>query len=282
MEVSLDEVLGHLQEIGWSKEALEERQKKFEGRYEKIGHPTEYNGEITENGRKYLEGLRESIKNPTDISFNKKAQPKIDYKDAKIVFWQIMSEKLRRDGRPFSTEGNVKEVIPQLIRYFIGDKNGDLPINKGIYLWGDTGSGKTFLFESLQEMVKRLGLSHQSFKIHNTTSIVEQVLMDGNLNSSLYVSSSCVFDDFGIEEPIVRVYNNEIKPMTTIVNRAYEGFKNSQQMTHFTSMLPLEGLLDKESKGIKQIDRRVFERIKEMTTSVKLSGKSKRNISKTC
>jgi DNA replication protein DnaC len=281
MEESLEEVLGHFQEIGWSKEALEERQKKFEGRYEKIGHPTEYNGEITEKGREHILRVKKSMTQPTTISL-REMQPKIDYEVAREVFWEIMSEKLRRDGRPFSTEGNVKEVIPQLIRYFIGDKNGDLPINKGIYLWGDTGSGKTFLFESLQEMVKRLGLRHQSFKIHNTTSIVEQVLIDGNLNSSLYVSSSCVFDDFGIEEPIVRVYNNEIKPMTTIVNRAYESFKNSQQMTHFTSMLPLEGLLDKESKGIKQIDRRVFERIKEMTTSVKLSGKSKRNISKTC
>ena len=164
MEVSLNEVLGHFQEIGWSKEALEERQKKFEGRYEKIGHPTEYNGEITEKGREHILRVKKSMTQPMTNSLNE-IQPKIDYKVAREVFWEIMSEKLRRDGRPFSTEGNVKEVIPQLIRYFIGDKNGYLPINKGIYLWGDTGSGKTFLFESLQEMVKRLGLSHQSFKM---------------------------------------------------------------------------------------------------------------------
>lgn len=279
MEKSLHEALEYYKEVGWSEKLLQERQQKFEWRHDKTGHRTEYKTEPTENGLQYIVRFKESMAQSTSVQVQK-GQSKIKYADAKKVCWQIMTEKFNRDGTTFSDEGNVIEVIPQLIRYFIGDKNSDLQLNKGIYLWGDTGSGKTFLIETMQEMVKRLGLHRQLFKIYNTQNIAENALVIGNLDSSIYVSNSACFDDFGMEEPIVRVYNNEIKPMTMIVNRAYEKFKNSHQMTHFTSMLPPTVLLDKDTKGIKQIDRRVYERILEMTTVVKLSGKSKRNISR--
>jgi transposase len=75
------------------------------------------------------------------------------------------------------------------------------------------------------------------------------------------------------------VFGVDKKPLMQIVPHAYTKYKNSQQMTHFSGMLPPVALLKKESKGINQIDRRVYERICEMTTLVKLSGKSKRGIS---
>lgn len=279
MEKSLNELLSHYKDIGWSYETLIEKQKNFERRHDKSENGTEYKNEPTEKGLQYIKKVRELIAQPT-LKQSNILQPKVDFEVAKMVCWQIIREKLNRDGTRFSDEGSVKEVIPQLIRYFIGDANGEFSINKGIYLWGDTGSGKTFLMETMQEMVQRLGLHHQSFKIHNTHNIVEQVMLTSNLDTSFYVSSSTAFDDFGTEEPIVRVFTNVIKPMTWIIPRAYDKFKNSQQMTHFTSALPPYELLKKESTGINQLERRVYERILEMTTSVKLTGKSKRNISR--
>jgi hypothetical protein len=278
MEKTLNEVLEHLREVGWTEDSLTERQKKFEHRHEKTGQITEYNRVITPKGREHLARVRNSITQPTVNSLAEKP-PKIKYEVARIVFWQIMNEKLKREGKQFSGEGSVREVIPQLIRYFIGDSSGELPLNKGIYLWGDTGSGKTFLFEILQEMLKQLGLQRQSFKIFNTCDIVEKVTLATDFDASFYVSNTAVFDDFGIEDPIVKVFGVDKKPLMQIVPHAYTKYKNSQQMTHFSGMLPPVALLKKESKGINQIDRRVYERICEMTTLVKLSGKSKRGIS---
>ena len=194
MANSLGEALAYYQEIGVTPDRLVEQRKRFEMRHHNAGYVTE----PTEKGIKYIEKQREFVRNSmaTPLSIE---SPKVTFEAARKLCWEIMSEKLAVDERVFSKEGNVVEVIPQLIHYFIGDKDCIYPLNKGIYLWGDTGIGKTFLMEIMQEMVKRLGLSQQVFKIYNTQNIAESVLANEKFEPMNYANGSAVFDDFGQE-----------------------------------------------------------------------------------
>ena len=201
---------------------------------------------------------------------------KADYEEAKKTAWNIIVEKVGGKPSNFSKEGNITEVIPQLIRYFIGDSKSVYPLNKGIYLWGDTGSGKTFLMETMQRLLHELGLHHRFFQIQNTPQFTEQILFTGVFEPDKYLKQAVVFDDFGQEEPRLRLFSNEIKPMHSIINRAYDNYKKNGQLVHFTSMLPTKYLHETTDSSIPHIDRRTYERICEMTTPVKLTGKSKR------
>ena len=276
MNDSLQAILASYQANGVTLDMLRAQQQRKDQQHSSLDYPHS----ITSWGLNYLEKLKKPLSKSTTGPLSIE-QSKIGFEVAKRVCWQIILEKLGGDAANFSTEGNVTEVLPQLIRYFIGDSQSIYPTHKGIYLWGDTGVGKTFIMETLQEMVKRLGLNQQAFKIHNTQTIAENVLVNEKFDPSVYVSNSAVFDDFGQEEPLVKLYNNDIKPMAMIVNRVYDNFKQQQGVTHFTSMLPPQLLLEKTTKGMPQIDRRAYERICEMTTIVKLKGKSKRNIPQT-
>ena len=129
MANSLGEALAYYQEIGVTPDRLVEQRKRFEMRHHNAGYVTE----PTEKGIKYIEKQRELARNSTASPLSIESS-KVTFEAARKVCWAIMSEKLALDGRAFSKEGNVVEVIPQLIRYFIGDKECVYPLNKGIYL----------------------------------------------------------------------------------------------------------------------------------------------------
>jgi hypothetical protein len=203
-------------------------------------------------------------------------QKQVNYEDARSIVWQIMKDKLGGKSSNFSIEGNIKEVIPALIRYFIGDSTSVYPLDKGIYLWGDTGSGKTFLIETMQEMVKELGLHSKSFQIYNTPQLTEGILLTGIFEPEKYLKKQSIFEDFGQESSNLKIFSNEIRPMHSIISRAYDNYKKDGQLIHFTSMLPPELLHDVTSGALQHIDRRTYERVREITTPVKLTGKSKR------
>jgi hypothetical protein len=229
--------------------------------------------ETTERVKLYFEKLR--TPRPMPQRAIEVFRP-IDYDEAKDITWDIIVKKLGGNASDFSKEGNVTEVIPKLIHYFIKDPASVYPLSKGIYLWGDTGSGKTFLMETMQSLVQILGLRTQYFDIYNVLLFNEQVLNEGKFNSEQYLKRSAVFDDFGQEEPYLRVFNNDIRPMHHIINRAYDNYKRNGQLIHFTSMLPPNLLHETTENSLPHIDRRTYERICDMTTCVKLTGKSKR------
>ena len=268
---SIGEILLKYEQKGMTPERLKERSERYNMRYNPAQRSTDT--EYAEKMKEYFAKVTSPKLLQNDIP---SARKKVNYEEAKSVVWQIMVDKLGGKPSNFSREGNITEVIPELIRYFIGDSAGVYPLTKGIYLWGDTGIGKTFLIETMQTMVKELGLHARSFHIHSTPQLTDNILSAGVFEPDKYLKQESIFEDFGQEPPYLKIFSNDIKPMHSIISRAYDNYKKNGQLIHFTSMLPAKYLHETTDSSLPHMDRRTYERICEMTTPVKLTGKSKR------
>ena len=121
-----------------------------------------------------------------------------------------------------------------------------------------------------------MGKQIQFFQIQNSPQLTERILNTGLFEPDKYLKQASVFEDFGQETPCLRLFSNDIRPMHSIINRAYDNYKKNGQLIHFTSMLPPHLLHETTDSSLLHIDRRTYERICEMTTPVKLTGTSKR------
>lgn len=70
----------------------------------------------------------------------------VEWKRLLFKRWQeVLDKRLAVD------EENIP-VVNGLLKWFIGDPTGPLPLNKGIYLYGLPGNGKTKLFKGLRKL----------------------------------------------------------------------------------------------------------------------------------
>lgn len=191
---------------------------------------------------------------------------KVEFKEAKEEFLKVYGKMSKY---PIETDGNLSQVLNALIRHFIGDPSGPYDVNKGIYLFGKVGLGKTTIMESFSLLTQ--ALKYNYFRLENVRNIgftiereKDSVIMD-----SFMVGSWC-FDDLFADTGDSKFYGNAIDVSQTLVEQFYiHGWQRGQKMHVTTNIEP-------EEISSQVADPRFLDRIKEMMTIVEITGKSKR------
>lgn len=139
---------------------------------------------------------------------------------------------------------------------------------KGLYLYGDCGTGKTHIAYAIWEKSRKLG---RLAKIYNSPEMFDVIrdfygkkgvdYRDNELKMLIDFEGILIIDDVGAEKPTEWVAETFYK----IVNVRYE----KQLPTIFTSNLSLDGLAE-------QIGDRIASRIAEMCEVIKLKGNDRR------
>jgi DNA replication protein DnaC len=141
-------------------------------------------------------------------------------------------------------------------------------VNKGLYLWGTTGTGKTLLsIIILTELITRYGVDGKFIKV--SRNYLNKLKDTFNISSDNFGQTSqierelaevnvLVIDDFGVQ----RDSTWEQETLYNLIDARYE----AQKFTLFTSNINSYDALDKLSSG------RVLSRIKEMCEIMELSG----------
>jgi len=136
---------------------------------------------------------------------------------------------------------------------------------KGIYLHGESGTGKTHIAYAIAKYVEEA--MHIKVKIYNSPNLFASIrdAMDGEyrgfMRDLLEYKGLLIIDDVGAEKPTEWVFEQFYR----IINHRYE----QKLPIIFTSNLSLESLAEK-------LDGRIPSRIVEMCEVIELGGADRR------
>lgn len=145
-------------------------------------------------------------------------------------------------------------------------------VSKGLFLWGNPGTGKTFLSTIiLTELITTLGINGKFVKIsRNFFGLLKSTFVEGSSNygmaskieKELAGVDILVVDDFGIQRDSAW----EQETLYNLVDSRYE----SEKFTIFTSNIDPNISMKNLSEG------RILSRIKEMCSIIEITGPDRR------
>lgn len=158
--------------------------------------------------------------------------------------------------------------ITDLLKYFTGN-TGTLALDKGIYIFGTYGCGKTILFQVIQKLLANIfPFSGNGFQITSLEKVIERFKTDNNLDYFGYRTEAepihlCI-NEYGkrLEEKIFGTDANVI--ITSLFMIRYELFQQGY-LTHITSNYHPEDL---------DLEPVIRDRLKEMFNFIEFKGES--------
>jgi DNA replication protein DnaC len=202
----------------------------------------------------------------------KKDEPPIYF--AENIYAQtknLIEEQLKRQGKVYVEDAAYLQLHKYLSCYFAGDKKFetwkhiDKPnLNKGLYIWGTIGFGKT----SLLKAFRTLSLRGQSFGYRSTYEVREMLENREKKIADVQAlyHSPILFDELGKE---AKSFGAEL--MTDVLSRRYDTFVDKGIKTHITSNLSPKQIGDRYGKHLES-------RIYEMCNVIYVKGNDKRKL----
>lgn len=268
-------------------EQMRESEKKYRQRHQGEDGPRE---PLTEEQKEYSRKITASIEAESDFSLSglmacafRQSKQKIiipyevPIEDSKKLFIAIMERELSVNNQQFIIENANKDKLSELVKYFTGHETKLNP-NKGIYLYGPVGRGKTLIMQSLMVMCSTIEnklagagkrYTEHRFQIRNAKSIVNELAENRKPEAmKRYYSGAWCIDDLGAEDSY-KLYGNELNVVGDIIIERYQRYQQSGLLTHATSNVMPEEWRTKYGD-------RVESRLHEMFNVVKLLGDDKR------
>lgn len=165
-----------------------------------------------------------------------------------------------------------REVINAIFEWCM-DIPGNLDLEKGLWLWGNNGTGKTTLLHIVKRFCARIGKRDScgdvyGFRIVNTSEICGAYERDGRGGIEKYiVSRRQAFDELGSEEIPTGHFGTPLNVMQYILQGRYD--RRFGDFTHVTTNLTLDDVM-------RRYEARIYDRCKEMFNLIHLGGKTYR------
>lgn len=166
-------------------------------------------------------------------------------------------------------EKNTAIIWTEVVKYLMGDEESVISLNKGLFICGKTGTGKTSTFDIISKFILiddikyKIGDDYKNFKYVKVSSkqIVSEFASTGHEALKQYIDArSLLIDDLGSEIASVKHYGTQVNVIEEIIEERYRkiGF------THITSNLLMSEL--------EQIyGSRVYSRLNEMCFEIKMN-----------
>ncbi|MCP4651267.1 MAG: AAA family ATPase [PVC group bacterium] len=174
-------------------------------------------------------------------------------------------------------------VLKQLFAYVHGLFDSTLDTNRGLLLIGPTGSGKTLIVKFIREYM--LAVQHQScYRIYSFQDLYDDMqangMKSGLLQDMTYAKAThargfkemkprtIMIDDIGTKATQTKNYGNSIAPLDTLINTRSTIFTENKILTHATSNVPLNELVNNHLS-----DDRLIGRFLQMFQAIELNYK---------
>lgn len=180
----------------------------------------------------------------------------------------LQAERARRRDAGFLVKYNQaqKTVVYDLLKYFTNQPDSVFHLQKGIYLYGPTGTGKTMLMQLFQKLAAD---TVKAFEISNLTREIQNAKdhPEFDIIGSLKQGNRCL-DEFGFGNDRVMDHGNETRVYNATL---YERHLRSRfgKITHIISNVPIKD-------AGKYVDFRNVDRFGEMMTPVLFNGDTMR------
>lgn len=187
----------------------------------------------------------------------------------KILFLTVAREQT---GGMFKIDASNKQIVSDLFNYFMGIP-GHLDLDKGLWLDGPPGTGKSTLMFVFSKFMQRL---NDGFKIHICSLVSSEYASTGNIDRYLlnldgYCKGpvSMCFDELGREPIPAKFFGTDLNVFQHILHIRYSLWQQRRLKTYVATNLTPDAVQDLYGDFIR--DRR-----KEMFNLVAVTGKSRR------
>lgn len=220
-----------------------------------------------------MEGIRQAVQQmrpPASMEdFERSVNKAIDLTPYKIRFMQIAEKET---GGRFEVDGTNRELVSSLFYYFL-DLPGKYDLNKGIWLEGPIGTGKSTLLNVFSAFTRHFGIG---FKVFICSHVTSQYSLTGDLdmfieNANGYTGKpvDMGFDELGREPNPAGYYGNKMNVFEHILHIRYSLWQQRGIRTFITTNLDAAQI--EKSYGDYIRDRR-----KEMFNIIPVTGESRR------
>lgn len=169
----------------------------------------------------------------------------------------------------FEVSERNSEILSELQLYFTGG-NSKYDLNKGIWLHGNAGTGKTLLLEKIFKSYTSQILINNSYIVKHYTELISELYKSKFIELDKSINSPMFIDDVGVNQILVNLYGNEINFISLLIDYRYRSFKRGK-LTHITT-----NLFPKQLKEI--VDDRTISRMSEMFNIIEMSGNDYRRM----
>lgn len=223
----------------------------------------------------YWEKVWNGVKVPPNIWSVFYKPEKISFEMAKKTLWDVFLQRADEitaiQGAPFKWQFSEKEAetINDLIRYFLNDPDGKLPIHKGLFIYGAVGTGKTEIMQIFGRWAKAQELQKQ-FVFTSMSNIYTRAKSESDYDPIFdNIQFNRLFDEFGRYTGNVLSFGNPIDINEAIIEQRYAKFQRYGQITHF-----IANAQPNETQTM--FSPMVYDRLRSMCSSIHFEGKSKR------
>lgn len=178
-----------------------------------------------------MEGVRTQVQKMHHDMENTN-RPKIDLNGYKRHFMNIANKETA--GR-FKVDDTNRKLVSDLFNYFMCQP-GNLDLNKGLWLEGSIGTGKTTLMHVFSKFMISL---QNGFKIYSCTSVANCYTIDGNLDFFLHNREGFLrepvdvcFDELGREPMPSSHYGTKLNVMQHVLHVRYQFWKETGLKTY--------------------------------------------------
>lgn len=151
--------------------------------------------------------------------------------------------------------------------------DGELDPDKGLWLYGNIGTGKSTMLKIVKEFCRRIGRrdpmgNTYGFRISSALEICSRYQKEGASGIEEYITlPRQAFDEVGSEPTATGYYGTPMDVISTILMGRYD--RRHENITHVTTNLSVDGLAARYKD-------RVYDRCREMFNFVNFKGKSYR------
>jgi hypothetical protein len=158
----------------------------------------------------------------------------------------------------FEITDENRELYYESIRYFAGDESCKYKLDKGLYVYGSYGVGKSVYFKIFRALNRAVdspnnykiltvtnlidGISHEGYQYFLSSGIVPGGGSRSNTNGYWYSEADhYLIDDMGQSERFANNYGNKIDVLIATIQRRYYVYTDYFALTHFsTNLIPAE------------------------------------------
>jgi DNA replication protein DnaC len=170
---------------------------------------------------------------------------------------------LQTQGFTAESVETSKTALNALCAYFSGNE-GELSLDKGIYLYGGCGVGKTTIFRAMQKARLKF---RRPLAMTNLPVYCAEVLEGSAETLTTLASKERVYDDAGAENAKIMQFGNARHIFPELIMIGYERLKRDGIMMHLTTNLAPSEIITRTG-----VDERVRSRLNEMFNIVLLDG----------
>lgn len=182
----------------------------------------------------------------------------------------------------FKVSQGDRELYNSIFQWCIMNPKSSLDINKGLFLWGDIGVGKTTILKVVRQFCripgirppKAIGISigaPYSFAIKSVHTILSDYQEKASSLSDYADCAYLAIDDIGAETREVNRFGTVKNVIDELIQRRYDRYcANKEFTTHLTANIRPEKISN-------QYSPRTYDRCFEMFNFVEIRGNSWRN-----